>query len=438
MNPAQHGFRVGWSCLSQLLEHYDQILKILEDGDNADCVYLDFSKCFDKIDIGLLCHKLKRLGIDSTIGAWLHNFLTDRKQYIMVGDQISEASKVISGVPQGTVLGPILALIFLSDIDQDVESIASMFCDDTRILSRISCEEDVEAMQVDLDKVFAWADTNNMKFNSEKFELLRYGKDEELKFNTLYFSADDNLIEEKEDLRDLGVQMNNKANFDDHIKKICQKVKQKSGWILRTFKSRNTYLMKVLWKQLVQPHVDYCSQLFMPVNGAKLSDIENLQRSFTNRIPSVRHLGYWDRLKVLQLKSQQRRLERYRVIYLWKILEGKAPNCGIALAENNERLGRICQLPAVNRKASAKVKTLRENSFQVHAPKLFNSLPRKLRNRTKCSIEDFKAELDHFLETVPDEPKVSCGQYTPGACDLFTAQPSNSVIDQIRKMTNRG
>ena len=92
----------------------------------------------------------------------------------------------------------------------------------------------------------------------------------------------------------------------------------------------------------------------------------------------------------------------------------------------------------MNRKASEKVKTLRENSFQVHAPKLFNSLPRKLRNRTKCSIEDFKAELDHFLETVPDEPKVSGGQYTPGACDLFSAQPSNSVIDQIRKMTNGG
>ena len=126
------------------------------------------------------------------------------------------------------------------------------------------------------------------------------------------------------------------------------------------------------------------------------------------------------------------------MIYLWKILEGKAPNCGIVLAENSERHGRICQLPVLNKKASERVKTLRENSFQVHAPKLFNSIPKNLRNKTKCSIEDFKADLDQFLETVPDEPKVSGGHYTPRACDLFTAQPSNSVIDQIRKMKNGG
>ena len=118
-----------------------------------------------------------------------------------MGDHLSTSSKVISGIPQGTVLGPILALIFLADIDENVENIASMFCDDTRILSGISCEADVESLQEDLNRVFAWADTNNMKFNSDKFELLRYGKDEEIKFNTIYFSADDKIIEEKEVLR---------------------------------------------------------------------------------------------------------------------------------------------------------------------------------------------------------------------------------------------
>ena len=101
----------------------------------------------------------------------------------------------------------------------------------------------------------------------KKFELIRYGKNEELKQNTIYFSADENVIEEKEVLRDLGVIMTNQATFDDHIYKVCQSVKQKSGWILRTFKSRNNLFMKQLWKQLVQPHVDYCSQLYMPVNG---------------------------------------------------------------------------------------------------------------------------------------------------------------------------
>ena len=434
MNPAQHGFRVGRSCLSQLLEHYDQILKILETGENADCIYLDFAKCFDKIDIGLLGHKLKRIGIHSKIGVWLQNFLSSRNQYILVGDRKSSSSKVISGIPQGTVLGPVLALIFLSDIDSDVECIASMFCDDTRLLSKINSEEDVEIMQADLDKVFNWADNNNMKFNSEKFELLRYGKNEAVKENTVYFSGDENIIEEKEVLRDLGVQMNNQANFDDHISKVCQKVKQKSGWILRTFKTRSPFVMKVLWKQLVQPHIDYCSQLFMPVSGSKLSNLENLQRSFTSRIPAAQHLNYWERLKFFKLSSQQRRLERYRIIYLWKILEGRTPNCGICKVESSERIGRKCTIPAINKQASGRIQTLRENSFQVHARKLFNSLPKTLRNKSKCSIDEFKADLDKFLESVPDEPKVNGGSYTPGACDAFSAQASNSIIDQIRRI----
>ena len=336
MNPSQHGFRSRRSCLSQLLEHYDKILEILENGDNVDCVYLDFAKCFDKIDIGLLCHKLKINKINSKVGVWLHNFLVNRKQFIVVENQLSRPSNVISGIPQGTVLGPILALIFLSDIDKDVENIASMFADDTRLMGKVKVEADVESLQSDLDRVYEWADSNNMKFNSTKFEVLRYGKNEEMKCGTMYFSAEDDIIEEKDVLRDLGVQMNNKATFDDHIIKVCQTVKQKSGWILRTFKTRSPQIMKHLWKQLVQPHVDYYSQLYMPVSGGKLSDLENLQRNYTSRIPSVRHLDYWARLKELQLLSQHRRLERYRIIYVWKVLEAKVPNCGIE-AENRNR-----------------------------------------------------------------------------------------------------
>jgi hypothetical protein len=90
-----------------------------------------------------------------------------------------------------------------------------------------------------------------MEFNCTEFELLRYGRNSDLKENTLYFSADNNVIEEKEVLRDLGVLMNNKATFDEHITKVCQKVKQKAGWILRTFHTRNQNVMKHLWKQLV-------------------------------------------------------------------------------------------------------------------------------------------------------------------------------------------
>jgi hypothetical protein len=167
----------------------------------------------------------------------------------------------------------------------------------------------------------------------------------------------------------------------------------------------------------------------MPINGGKLSELENLQRNFTNRIPSVKSQDYWSRLKSLQMLSQQRRLERYRIIYVWKTLEGLVPNSGIQ-GNENPRLGRICSLPSLKPTSSAKIRTLRESSFQVHGPKLFNCLPAKIRNLSKCSVDEFKSKLDLVLSKVPDEPKIS--GYVPSACDQFSGNPSNSIVDQIR------
>ena len=255
------------------------------------------------------------------MGIWLHNFLVNRRQYVISGDTLSQPSEVISGIPQGTVMGPILFLIFICDIDSDIDSIASMFCDDTRLMGKIKSEEDVEHLQTDLDKIYSWAENNNMLFNNKKFELLRYGPDQDIKFSTFYLSADDEIIEEKENLRDLGVIVNNKGNFDDHIANVCAKVKQKAGWILRTFQSRQPFLLKLLWKQLVQPHVDYCSQL-MTLTAGNLARVENLQRNYLRKITVMRELNYWERLRECQMLSQQRRLERYNIIYTRKNQKG--------------------------------------------------------------------------------------------------------------------
>ena len=189
--------------------------------------------------------------------------------------------------------------------------------------------------------------------------------------------------------------------------------------------------MKTMWKILVQPHIDYCSQLWTPVKLGEIEKIENLQRQFTKRIPEVQKLSYWERLRKLKLLSQERRMERYRIIYTWKILEGKSPNCGIEF-KNNERLGRMCEIPQIKANSQKAIQTLRENSFQVNGPRLFNCLPKKIRNKRGCSIDEFKSTLDLFLERIPDEPK-SDGN-VPSACNQVTGRPSNSSIEQSRKL----
>ena len=130
------------------------------------------------------------------------------------------------------------------------------------------------------------------------------------------------------------------------------------------------------------------------------------------------------------MNSQQRRLERYRIIYTWKIVEGLVPNCGLVV-KTNERRGREVQIRAL--KGSQAVRTLREQSFQINGPKLFNSIPKKIRAISKVSVGEFKEHLDKYLQTIKDEPKVD--GLSPSACNQHSAATSNSILDQSR--TNR-
>ena len=264
--------------------------------------------------------------------------------------------------------------------------------------------------------------------------MLRYGPDRDLKNSTNYLTPEyEDPIEEKENLRDLGIIMSDDASFTSHVHHVCSKVKKKAGWILRTFQTRNTQVMKFLWKSLVQGHIDYCSQLYLPSKSTENQVIENLQKCYTKKIPELAHLDYWSRLRALKMYSQQRHLERYRIIYAWKIIEGLAPNCGITVQPSGRR-GRELQVPQLRGKPG--VQSLRSQSFQVHGPQLFNSLPKAIRDVTKVSVDDFKEKLDNFLHKIPDEPNVE--GLTPGACNLWTAAPSNSIVDQARRAPSRG
>ena len=153
-------------------------MKICFGGAPADRnkrVYLDFAKAFDKVDFLVTMRKLHSIGISGKLGQWVYSFLTERKQAVIVNGAKSNLSEVSSGVPQGSVLGPLLFLVLIGDID-----------DDTRVAKGISSVEDVETLQLDLQSIYEWDEENNMEFNFTKFETLRYGNDDDIKENTFY------------------------------------------------------------------------------------------------------------------------------------------------------------------------------------------------------------------------------------------------------------
>ena len=247
-----------------------------------------------------------------------------------------------------------------------------------------------------------------MEFNEQKFEVLRYGKKETIISNTSYRSASGVEIESKENLKDLGVMMQNDVSFDEQIARAESSGRRWCSWVLRTFETRQREIMLTLWKQLILPRIEYCSPLWAPYKRKDLEKIEGIQRTFTSKIAGLSNLRYHDRLKELNMYSIQRRFERFIMICVWKIIEGKTVNVNNQIrTTNNARSGRKCivQLPKLN--GGLAMQTKLYNSFAIRGPRLFNRMPPDIRNLTNSSTLRFKRLLDKYLQQVPDLPIIS-------------------------------
>lgn len=428
-NEGQHGFRSGRSCLSQLLAHHNNVIEGLINGQDVDVIYLDFAKAFDKVHHGILLNKLKNLGIRGEPHKWLEAFLRGRTQKVSVEGALSDESKVTSGVPQGTVLGPVLFLTHISDINSKVEhSKVTSFADDTRILKWIKTPTDRQKLQEDLDKIYKWSEDNKMKFNDDKFELISYPVRRENHNQPCYSARNGSQIDNKLELKDLGILLSKEATFSSNINQKVATAKKLVGWIYRTFHSRGKLAMMTLFKSLVIPRIEYCCQLWNPDKQCDIRDIEGIQKSFTKKITGMNELNYWQRLTALNLYSLERRRERYIIIYMWKIIRGAAPNVDGTnrIQTANGRHGLKCVIPGLNRGAMKRIQTQKDNSFFVKGPKLFNCLPKEIRESTE-NQDIFKRKLDKFLKNVPDQPNGSGGAYSRQA-------QTNSLLHQVPYM----
>ena len=424
----QHGFISGRSTLSQLLHQIEQMIRAWEAGKSTDTIYLDFAKAFDKVDHNILCHKIKCLGITGKVGLWIREFLSGRCQQVSANGVLSSPAPVISGVPQGTVLGPILFIIMIDDLDCDLlHSIASKYADDTRVTASISNPDEAFCFQKELDeKIYLWGPANNMMLNGDKFEHLHVGNNlHQVRAN--YTDPSGNIIAEKEHIKDLGVTISNRLIWTKHTEEVVSKARVMSSWALRTFATRKKDPMITIWNSQVRPVLDYCSPLWSPcpTDFKNIDLLEGAQRSFTRKIDGTEGMNYSQRLKVLKMYSVQRRHERYKIIYIYKIKEGLVPNIsdtyGLQFSQRG-RHGLMCLIPSYPLYQNKAI-TARNSSFALTASSLWNTLPKNLRNISGLSVDAFKRRLDKVLKHCPDEPRCS-------ATGIFTdihGRVSNSI-----------
>ena len=413
LSPNQHGFRSGRSCLTQMLSHFDDVLSGLKNNADTDAIYLDYAKAFDKVDHMLLLAKMKVYGFNDRLIKWIESFLTNRSQTVVVDGHQSLWAFIKSGVPQGSVLGPILFILFINDLENCIKhSTSRFFADDTRISKQIMSVENVAELQEDLNNVIEWSMQNNMMLHEDKFQLLIHRHDSKHGLMQLPFIHDFGSYEVPngdtlfpvEQLKDLGITVCPDLSWTEHINGIASRAKTVASWALSVFRTRSADVMCTLYKSLVRSHLEYCCPLWNPASYTDIQLLEDVQRSFTSKIWGVNHQNYWDRLKALKLMSLQRRRERYIIIQMWKILNDNCPNDLNVRFMAPSRRGIKSVVPPLNRQSSRRNQTLYDNSFAVLGPRLWNTLPAKLTEIT--GKEAFKHRLTKFMFSFPDEPPV--------------------------------
>ena len=315
----------------------------------------------------------------------------------------------------------------ISDSDSKVGS----FADDTKVLKGISSIEDEALLQRDLETLFTWADKYNMKFNGDKFVLLRYSKNREINESNYRLPGNVELAPSTS-TRDLGIEMSSSGDFDAHVGKLSLSCRRLVGMLFRSFQNKDAEILLPVYKALVLSKLDYCSILWTPKTVTQLRLVEEIQAVFTRRlvINGVKgtDMDYWQRLECLRLYSVQRRHERYAIMYIWKILNKLVHNPGLVF-EDNVRRGTWCK---VDRYSSP----LREASFLIWGPRVFNATPKEIRDfrppvTSKNPVDSFKRKLDKFLSQVPDKPNLS-QEYSSRINTVdIRGMKSNSLIDLI-------
>ena len=406
INPCQHGFLPGKNCVTQLIEVFDKIGKQLDRGKQIDVIYLDMSKAFDKVSHKRLLLRLREFGFGGNILNWFRSYLQDRRQQTTILGATSSPSQVTSGVPQGSVLGPVLFLLYENDLPFSVKnSSIATYADDTKIFKEIHNIGDAASLQEDLSNFESSSSDMGLHLNTSKCKALRVTrKHRQIKYP---YTLQDNMLENVENERDLGVWISNNLTWRKQVLEQCSKANKMLGFIKRSTRTiKNCKARRTLYITLVRSQMGYATQVWSPQTIDLVARLERVQRRASKYIldlPFLCESSYTQRLIDLVFLPLSYWHEYLDMLFFYKA------NCGIMRLSGavdpkhneNSRITRSVDPNSINFQVRKYKTSTYQQTYTIRTTRIWNILPGSITDKSN-SLITFKNLLIKYYYTALD------------------------------------
>ena len=323
LSNTQWGFRSGRSTVTALLSIIHKWLSALEHGKEVCVVFFDYRKAFDSVPHKPLLEKLENLNFDEVILRWVTDYLTNRFQNVVVNGESSQSAQVISGVPQGSVLGPLLFLIYINDLSEvplGNGASTSLYADDVLLYRVINISEDFVALQDDIDKINSWSNTNFLALNRAKCKYMIISRRRAPSVPQTPLLLGDCSLEQVDSFKYLGVLLSHNLSWDGQVQSVCSKARKILGLLYRRFYNNapGDSLLQ-LYLSLVRPHLDYASTVWSPHLMKHKIALENVQKFACRMATKIWDSSYQDLLELVNLPTLEHRRLETRLCLLYRI-----------------------------------------------------------------------------------------------------------------------
>ena len=375
----------------------------VEENDNV--IFLDFAKAFDTVPHHQLLLKLRNIGITGKLWLWLKEYLLGRVHCVSIDGVKSGLLPVTSGVPQGSILGPLFFLVYVNDLpDYVIHSKLLLFADDAKCLKRIACSEDIARLQEDLDSLNNWSLQWKLKFKESKCIHMRIGGES---VDPSLYEINSVPIPTQSNNKDLGILISSDQTWSDHVRHITARAYKILGLLRRTFSSTNSiHEKKMLYISLVRSQLVYCSETWKPCYRKDIEKLEKVQRRSTKFILNDYEMDYKKRLTKLNLLPLMYMLDLRDIMFCVKSLKEPTADFNIreyiSFSDQQTRSGLHKKMNITRSK-----KNICRNFYFNRIARIWNKLPPQDINRPLASIKQsmIKELTDHFISTYdPNNP----------------------------------